>query len=217
MVTCKPFTTRGQLEAAKTVVGNRVGQDGHETLALLAGAINDAGGCSRPWGGDELVQFSEETKLFEGTHPVAFTDGGYTGRPERDAWPFEGAAPACGPPIPPELARAKVKLFQTLPKRTYDSAFLVRGVDYCREIGFTDGRLFCPVRPDGHPERDACEALRVGIPKWSHTKGTCFVRPNPYKYRCNDNAVGGTVTVCDGRTGTVCASTGVAVSVQGVY
>ena len=34
--------------------------------------------------------------------------------------------------------------------------------EYCRKIGFTDGRSFCPVRPEGDPERQACEAARVG-------------------------------------------------------
>jgi hypothetical protein len=33
---------------------------------------------------------------------------------------------------------------------------------YCRDIGFTDGRTICPVRPEGHPERQDCEAWRVG-------------------------------------------------------
>jgi hypothetical protein len=48
-------------------------------------------------------------------------------------------------------------------------------VAYCQQIGYTDGRSFCPVRPDGHPERLACEAARVGVaadtgrvgPTWS--------------------------------------------------
>jgi len=29
-------------------------------------------------------------------------------------------------------------------------------------IGFTDGRRFCPPRPEGHPERAACDAALVG-------------------------------------------------------
>jgi hypothetical protein len=33
---------------------------------------------------------------------------------------------------------------------------------YCARIGYTDGRSFCPVRPEGHPERLACEAALVG-------------------------------------------------------
>ena len=52
---------------------------------------------------------------------------------------------------------------------------------YCRQIGFTDGRLFCPVRPEGHPERLACEAARVGRaadtgrvgPTWSANGKRC--------------------------------------------
>jgi hypothetical protein len=34
--------------------------------------------------------------------------------------------------------------------------------DYCALIGFTDGRQFCPVRPEGDPQRVACETWLVG-------------------------------------------------------
>ena len=34
--------------------------------------------------------------------------------------------------------------------------------DYCRKIGFTDGRSFCPVRMEGAPDREACEEYAVG-------------------------------------------------------
>jgi len=34
--------------------------------------------------------------------------------------------------------------------------------DYCRAIGFTDGRRYCPPRPEGHPDRAACDSLLVG-------------------------------------------------------
>jgi hypothetical protein len=52
---------------------------------------------------------------------------------------------------------------------------------YCQQIGYTDGRSFCPVRPDGHPERLACEAARVGLaadtgrvgPTWSVNGRRC--------------------------------------------
>lgn len=47
--------------------------------------------------------------------------------------------------------------------------------DYCRAIGFTDGRSFCAVRQEGSSERTACEAALVGTaadtgrpgPTWS--------------------------------------------------
>jgi len=52
---------------------------------------------------------------------------------------------------------------------------------YCQQIGFSDGRSFCPVRPEGHPERQACEAARVGRasdtgragPTWSANGKPC--------------------------------------------
>jgi hypothetical protein len=53
--------------------------------------------------------------------------------------------------------------------------------EYCEEIGFIDGRTFCPVRPEGHPEREACEAWAVGTavdtgrpgPTWRRNGGLC--------------------------------------------
>jgi len=53
--------------------------------------------------------------------------------------------------------------------------------DYCKEIGFTDGRQFCPARPEGNPERGACEAGLMGTasdtgrigPTWSVNGQPC--------------------------------------------
>jgi hypothetical protein len=70
----------------------------------------------------------------------------------------------CGEPLPPPIALMNVKTHGGSGDRTVlDSTPLV-GPDaaYCKRIGFTDGRSFCPVRPEGSPERVACEALRVG-------------------------------------------------------
>jgi len=49
---------------------------------------------------------------------------------------------------------------------TMDSTPLV-GPDplYCREIGYTDGRRYCPVRLPGHSERFACENWAAGNAK----------------------------------------------------
>jgi len=71
---------------------------------------------------------------------------------------------SCGAPVPPALSRINVKIYNSSHDRvTLDSTPLV-GPDraYCRAIGYTDDRSFCPVRPDGHPQRLACEAARVG-------------------------------------------------------
>jgi hypothetical protein len=53
--------------------------------------------------------------------------------------------------------------------------------EYCALIGFTDGRQFCPVRPEGNPERTACETWLVGEaldtgrpgPTWRRNGGLC--------------------------------------------
>jgi hypothetical protein len=75
----------------------------------------------------------------------------------------EGAA-ECGQPLPPALSTIKVKVHLRLENAwVLDSTPLV-GPDaaYCAKIGFTDGRSMCPVRPEGNPEREACELYVTG-------------------------------------------------------
>ena len=71
---------------------------------------------------------------------------------------------ACGGPQPPALSALNVKVhLRGAEAWTLDSTPLV-GPDatYCAKIGFTDGRSVCPVRPEGHPERAACELYVTG-------------------------------------------------------
>jgi hypothetical protein len=103
----------------------------------------------------------------------------------------------CGPPAPPPVSRVKVNVHLVQSSHTVLDATPLVGPDasYCRAIGYTDGRSFCPVRPDGHPERGACEALRVGRasdtgrvgPTWSadgrpcqgpETRASCLNHPD---------------------------------------
>ncbi|HUL76155.1 MAG TPA: hypothetical protein VL691_02745 [Vicinamibacteria bacterium] len=89
----------------------------------------------------------------------------------------------CGAPTPPALARINVKVQNQSSDRTLLDATPLVGPDaaYCRQIGYADGRSFCPVRPDGHPERVACETLLVGMatdtgragPTWSADGKPC--------------------------------------------
>lgn len=92
------------------------------------------------------------------------------GGPDEEPFPAtpgggdDGAAADCGDPVPPALARINVKVHIQEPDRVIlDSTPLV-GPDsgYCRAIGYSDGRSYCPVRLEGDPERLACEAARVG-------------------------------------------------------
>lgn len=70
----------------------------------------------------------------------------------------------CGSPVPPPLSQINVKVHLRVGQTwVIDSTPLV-GPDaaYCAKIGFTDGRSFCPVRPEGNPERQACEEYVTG-------------------------------------------------------
>jgi hypothetical protein len=80
----------------------------------------------------------------------------------------------CGSPLPPALADLNVKVHQRGDDAwILDSTPLV-GPDatYCAKIGFTDGRAVCPVRPEGNPERQACELYVTG-------RATDTGRPGP--------------------------------------
>jgi hypothetical protein len=93
----------------------------------------------------------------------------------------------CGRPYPPAVTRFNCKVHIKSPERyTLDSTPIV-GPDgaYCAEIGFTDGRTLCPVRPEGAADREACENWRVGKaadtgrpgPTWRKADGSFCTGP----------------------------------------
>ena len=65
-------------------------------------------------------------------------------------------------------------------KYTLDTTPIVAGQEYCRKIGFTDGRNRCPVRPEGHPERHSCEAYAVGQARDTGRTGPTWTRNSKY-------------------------------------
>lgn len=84
----------------------------------------------------------------------------------------------CGKPYPGPIGRITVKAHNKGHEFwTMDSTPLV-GPDplYCLEIGFTDGRRYCPVRPEGHPERVACENWAVGKARDTGRPGPTWTR-----------------------------------------
>ncbi len=98
-----------------------------------------------------------------------------------------GASGTCGDPLPPPVSKINVNLHGGGGGTVLlDSTPLVGpNVEYCRLIGFTDGRSYCPVRQEGNPERAACEAVRVGRaadtgrfgPTWSINGQPCTSGP----------------------------------------
>jgi hypothetical protein len=86
--------------------------------------------------------------------------------PEPSTTPPPASAGGCGQPLPPPLSSFNVKVHQRgTDAWILDSTPLVADAKYCAAIGFTDGRSSCPVRPEGNPEREACELYVVGRAK----------------------------------------------------
>jgi hypothetical protein len=103
------------------------------------------------------------TPVLGGPAPKATPTPEATPQPSPTPGSTEGSG-ACGGPQPPALSALNVKVhLRGAEAWTLDSTPVV-GPDatYCAKIGFTDGRSVCPVRPEGHPEREACELYVTG-------------------------------------------------------
>jgi len=75
-----------------------------------------------------------------------------------------GGSGSCGDPDPGPASKIDVKIHIVGASRTILDATPLVGPDdaYCRAIGFTDGRRFCPPRQEGDPERASCDAALMG-------------------------------------------------------
>ncbi len=104
--------------------------------------------------------------------------------PEPSSTPEPDIDPsACPSPKPPPLARVDVKILIVGASRLILDSTPIVGPDpdYCRAIGYSDGRRYCPPRPEGDPERADCEALLVGHatdtnrygPTWTANERAC--------------------------------------------
>lgn len=197
-------TTRDELEAAKATVGDRTGEDPLETLALLAAAVRDAGGCAvGPWDDEVAIRRSDSTPgqiKVDGWHAVAFTTGGYTLNPKGDPWLYTGPIISCGPPLPPPAFEITIRHHGgTANAPRFDSTGLVKGFDYCTSVGFVN-RGACPVRPEcsgpgcEFRDREACEQLVFGTPVWT-SNGEVIPVGNPWQRKVKN---GSWVQVCTG-------------------
>ena len=82
----------------------------------------------------------------------------------------------CGDPLP-EVSRMNTKVHIRGPNLwTLDTTPLVGpDAEYCKKIGFPD-RTICPVRPEGTPDRVACETYAVGKAKDTGRAGPTWYR-----------------------------------------
>jgi len=102
------------------------------------------------------------------------------------------AAQICVDPVPGPLARFEVKIHNIGPSWvTFDSTPQVGAANgdrdraYCKAVGFTDGRGYCPPRQEGNPERPYCDEKVVGGTTW-YWNNDEVLPGNPVAMR-NDN------------------------------
>jgi len=131
------------------------------------------------------------------------------------------AGSGCHRPYPPPVTRFNVKIHTRSPQSyTIDSTPIV-GPDlgYCMSVGYTDGRILCPVRPEGWDDRSACENWRVGTardtgrggPTWTNGDGKLCTGPGSNCLNHPDNQY--SVIVYNSGVMNACASNGACGSV----
>jgi hypothetical protein len=88
------------------------------------------------------------------------------------------SASGCGNPLPPDVSSMNTKIHIRGANRwTLDTTPLVGpDGDYCRKIGYTDGRLYCPIRTEGTSDRVACETYAVGTARDTGRSGPTWYR-----------------------------------------
>jgi hypothetical protein len=92
----------------------------------------------------------------------------------------------CSDPTPPPLLRMSIKVHaQDGSRIVLDSKPVVVSINgYCDKVGFGDWK-FCDTRPEGHPERAACDYLVTGQaedtgrwgPTWFYGNDLCSYFP----------------------------------------
>jgi len=90
-------------------------------------------------------------------------------------------------PTPPPIVRMQITIHSSEGGRiVLDSKPLVDNVDsYCDRVGF-GGWKFCETRPEGHPQRVACDYMVTGKaedtgrwgPTWWYENGFCSTNPD---------------------------------------
>lgn len=86
--------------------------------------------------------------------------------PDPTPTPTPGSG-SCGAPNPGPLSKIDAKIHIRGPNRYILDTTPLVGPDaaYCKLIGFTDGRRYCPPRVEGHPERPLCDGMLMGRAK----------------------------------------------------
>ena len=172
--TCAGAVYNATVKQATDALGDLTGGHPQENLKLLASKVKEQSGRECVFGGQEALFLLRPDGLYEENHAVFFRDGSWTGNgfgKFKHCHSVEGSVPppseSCGPPHP---NLAKMKFNHTDKGNHVDTTWTtVNQCAYCAEInmGCMPGtgvypdcthRCGCPVRPEGHVERQPCEA-----------------------------------------------------------
>jgi hypothetical protein len=160
--------------------------------------------CLDRWEGYHIVSYGNPTTVVwsPGSRRPAYTiPSDYCiGYPDPEPTP----EPTCPDPVP-DKSRLSFNIKCGRRGNCDATPVVTKVCDYCASIGLgMHGgilRCGCPVRPDGHPERSACEQFVVGgDPRWFCDDQEIESKANPYKASC-----GGVVRLCNSDL-TVCSS-----------
>jgi len=207
----RPAQMMAALNAAKAVVGNRCGATAPcdheptaehpcappvhlgclETNGLVAAELRKQGYCATgPW--TDATAILAPDGWYEEMHVCSTGDGCYTGNPYKLAWRYNGAGPTPLPTPPPDGCTGSVCAVSEVLCKLHQPG-----------QGLWDCTPKCPggqpVRPEGDPDRFACEikACGGGPPNFFLTgAGIELVKvENPFQFRIVGSGTG-TVT-CD--------------------
>lgn len=184
-------------EAAPAGSGNYRVLDKEAYLDGLVAKLQAAGLCAQRDPDDasyEQLQvksengFSESFDVLLGAGYVWHNGASYRATCVPASFPVERSAElpplgsGCGRPYPPPVHDFGVKVHvHNVEFDLLDSTPLV-GPDaaFCAAVGYTDGRLFCPVRGEGSVERVPCENWRVGNARDTGRPGPTWTRDGRY-------------------------------------
>jgi hypothetical protein len=140
----------------------------------------------------DVIVSSGHIRRGEGAYRLTCEPASFPVDREQDAPPIDSG---CGRPYPPPVTRFDCKIHIKSPEAyTLDSTPLVGpDINYCNSVGFV-GRSICPVRPEGTPDRAACETWRVG-----HARDTG--RPGPTWTKGDGSYCTGPASGCENHPG----------------
>jgi hypothetical protein len=183
-------------EAAPTGSGNYRVVDKEGYLNGLVARLQAAGLCAQrdPDDADyEQIQvknengFSENFDVLLGTGYVWHNGASYRATCVPASFPVDRSdlppvGSGCGRPFPAPIHHFNSKVH--IPGAAFDvlDSTPIVGPDaaYCAQIGYTDGRTFCPVRMESSPERVPCETWRVGYAGDTGRPGPTWTRNGQY-------------------------------------